>query len=230
MLSAKSETVQEIPEKDSVLDIIYADLRRIETLSSQLNRFGSLTSISHKLNAQRGKVDEGRLAGSANALLAKGEGAFSASSSALHGEESEKVYDPKWSNTLAFLDELEGRKLLNRNLEAASLGNFILHSGGLRMRDIRLLKEIWKLPTMRRLIQGGGDGLAAKDSKDRRARPTHASQSRKSGSNELDLIVDLMSVLPHSLQAEIGKEKKVWTVLDEEFLIVSPSTFMLRSC
>ena len=227
MPKRKSGVAQESLDQDSVLDIIYADLRRIETFSSQLNGFGSLTTISHKKHAQRGKEDEGIVAGSANVVLAKGQGTFSTSNSALHGEASEKVFDPKWVNTLAFLDELERRQLLSRDLGSAGLGDFVHHVGGLRVRDIKLIKAIWTLPTVRHLLQRSTEGAGA-GATNRKQRRAAQGSSRKSEPSDADLMVDLISVLPHSLQLEISGEERLWAVLDEEFLIVSPSTFMLK--
>ncbi len=144
------EAEQEEAANASVFDFLYVDHSRINTFLSQFNEFGGLTSIVRGRSAQRGKGDSSTIKTEASALVLKGGGDYSASTNAGYVENDQKSYDPRWVNTLSFLDQIDERGLLNRDIESAGFGELVLISGPLSITDYGTLEKIWSMPAFRK--------------------------------------------------------------------------------
>src|SRR6266404_2379829 len=110
---------------DSVFDFLYADHDRIGLYMSQLNQFGNLTSLVRTTEASDKKTFEGKIP------TLVGMGSESASRNA-----GTKTYDPRWTQCLAFLDELQERDMISRSMTDVGIGQFVLCSGDLAVVDI----------------------------------------------------------------------------------------------
>lgn len=54
------------------------------------------------------------------------------------------TYDPLWANALAFLDYLEQKSLLSRDIATARIGQFVLTSGELHVSSTALSQKIYQ--------------------------------------------------------------------------------------
>lgn len=213
-------------DEDSVFDFIYVDFERIATLSAQFNNMGSLVELLEAEGAERRSSKGDQLRTSGSALVAKGEVGVSSGTDSAHGKLSEKSYDPRWINALNLLDELEERKLLNRNIEHAGVGDVVLVQGGLKIRNFSTLKDIWRKPSMEAHMRLGEDQNSGNRKERRRAaKQRGASPSEPSG---LDTFLDLVEVLPHTVQMVLTSDKQIWGIVREEGLIGSSSDFVLK--
>jgi hypothetical protein len=123
---------QEPQNKDSVFDFLYADRHRIGLYLSQFSEFGNLTNLVHS----RRTGDESVLSASIPSL-AKGESKKNQQTGI------ERHYDTQWSQVLNFLDEVQARKMLRRDIEASPIGGLLLLSGSLYLANMRSFEKTW---------------------------------------------------------------------------------------
>jgi len=61
------------------------------------------------------------------------------------------VYDPFWTNALTFLDFLEVRELITRDISKARIGKIVELTGKLTVLDFSLMKSAWDVPSIKKL-------------------------------------------------------------------------------
>lgn len=200
-------------ESASVYDLIYRDASRIALFLSQFDPRGLVTALKHTQEATEtfasktsGAHDRGPRAYKNTATAEAQEGGQQRSG-------LERSYDPQWRNALVFLDYLTQRDLIVQDLSLARIGQFILASGSLSILDASFMKDAWPLTTVSKLIR--------------------ATKGQTKGPKPLvdpiDLVMDLLKVLPHPLQAQLdGPGFSLWCGLAPENLVTSPSDILLK--
>lgn len=197
-------------ESASVYDFFYHDARRVASYLAQFNDFGSLTGISHTEAAQKARQKsailsaEGGLAG-----VAKAGGQTAASIDSHYEQTAQRAYDPLWVNALSLLDLLDQMGLIERQIGRANIGQFVLCSGLLKVIDLQMLEKTWRLPSVKKVVRAGAKGQQ---------------------SAEIDLVMDLLSVMPHTIQARMATKTfdKVWFSLNHDGLTSPPSDVTLK--
>lgn len=132
----------------SVFDFLYNDSRRVSSYLAQMDDNGLLTGITQSenvtKNAKRGVNLSANILGNGGGIeITPKEGG---------SEASERVYDPFWANARYLLDVLDERKMIHRDLASAPIGSIVLISGKMSVVDLGLLKEVWALPRIRKLM------------------------------------------------------------------------------
>jgi hypothetical protein len=137
-----------------------------------------------------------------------------------------RIFDPYWANARAFLDYLSENRLLQRNIEDAQIGQFVLVKGFLSILDLAMLKEVWSLPSVQKRIREG-DAPAKPASK-----MTSSEKSElRTHKNNVNLALDLFPMMPHSVHALLvtssDDPKLFWCSLRDEHLITPASEVVL---
>lgn len=224
--SETSDLTQSEVESASVFDFLYVDHQRINTFLSQFSEFGGLSSIVHAKAAGRGKEDAGTFKAQGSAVVVKGEANYSEKTKAELSESSQRTYDPLWSNTLSFLDKIEDRNLLKRDIEQAAFGDLVLIMGPVSIRDFGLLEKVWSLPSFKAIAEHGNPENSG--NREERRRSAKAKKGKADPPSEIDLFFELAKVLPHPTQFKIGSEPMAWGILREDGLIAPSSDFVLK--
>lgn len=214
-------------EGNSVFDFIYVDFQRISLLLSQFNNLGEMSQVSEFKGAGRGseKGDSQELSGTV--AVASGKTQFDSRILARHEQSISRTYDPRWMNAINFLDEAEGRSLLNREIETARIGELVLISGPLKITDFGALRDIWNKPSMVQAMKAGQTSNVSLNRHERR-KTGKSSVKENREPDGIDLFLDLVDVLPHTVQSTIGNLPKGWGILRDEGLIGSATDFVLK--
>ena len=217
----------------SVFDFLYNDRHRVGSYLAQLDENGLLTEIRRgeqaSKNGKRGYSLGAQVFGTGgNVEVTPKEGA---------SESSERVYDPFWANARELLDVLDERRMICRDLSAAAIGSVVLISGRMSVVDLSLFKALWGLEGIRAVARKGVmvsrpvEPQPMVNRHGKRAmtkqRPTQVSKSPAEES--LDLMLEMLPVLPHSLSVIVsGAEGVSWANLKEEHLIGGGSDLILK--
>lgn len=216
----------------SVFDFIYHDARRIASFLSQFDNSGHLTQISQSAGISRVRDEADKTHGTLG--LVSGEMTRSASDE--HSKESQRIYDPMWTNARALLDYLDEAGRLQRNLETAQIGQFVLVSGALSISDLQLMEQTWRLESVKSLMLGGitNQFQLPEIPKGQRNNPEllaakrtveQAVKTLKDGAN---LFFDLIKILPHTIQARLVGDAPVWCSLSREGMTFDASDIVLK--
>lgn len=228
-MSIESETpsngAQDQPENVSVFDFLYHDPRRVGSFLAQLDPDGHRTAFKRNQAVTDVSGDQSQAAIGGNALAVTGKYTHHRVSSSSATEAFETSFDPLWSNARLLLDLLEERDLIERDIAQAQIGQFVLASGTFSVRDYTMLKGMWKLPTVQAFAKAGADS----------PEPAANRQQRRGGKpqskplNTIDLALELMEVLPHSVHGRLSSgSRQVWTALREDCLITSGADLLLK--
>ena len=207
-------------ENASVFDFLYHDPLRIASFLGQFDPHGVAQSLKRTDQTTKGSTDQSNDRLRINVGVASGQlgEQIGFSESAQHG--SEKTYDPLWANARAFLDYLETHAMIERHISQASIGNFVLFSGKLSIADLTLLREAWKLPSMKKAL--GIDERPA-------AKYGNASAKTNSDADAQRFAIEMLSILPHSVQATLSfAGETVWANLKPDCLASEPSDLTLK--
>jgi hypothetical protein len=135
----------------------------------------------------------------------------------------------KWVNALSFLDQIENRALLSRDIKVAGFGDLILIKGPLLIRDLGALEKIWSLPSIRKIAEAGSEDTQSGNRQQRRqSEKANNKSGPKNNTTELDLFFELVKILPHPAQMQIGADPTAWAVLDGAGLVAAASDFVLK--
>jgi hypothetical protein len=197
---------------------MYHDARRVGSYLAQFDPSGHLQGIkeSDAVSASR-KPEVAIKAGISIPGLPSvtGEGpeasiGFTRGASEAGHQGSERAYDPYWANARTFLDFLEERGLLNREVSTAALGEIVMVRGALSVLDLRVLKAAWESPLVQSL----------------------AGQPGENNANPMANLIGLeaLRIMPHSVQATMRtpEQETAWMMLDETSLVGNASDFMLK--
>lgn len=228
--SAASVAGRDEPGNDSVFDFLYHDVRRVDSFLAQFDDAGHLQQItqadSTQLGTRRGfKATAGgsiSLLGAANLSVERGpdKGGY---------ESAERVYDPLWANARTLLDYLTERDMLRRSLTEARIGQFVLVSGSLVLLDLPMLKASWGNQTVQKMIRDGAASQTTSSLNRQQRRAQGQSGNAQQLNPELDLLMALLTMLPHVLQCRmIGRDVNTWCNLDDEFVVGKASDLTLK--
>ncbi|TCT35361.1 hypothetical protein [Martelella mediterranea] len=209
---------------DSVFDFLYYDAHRVGSFLSQFDDFGHLQALSRHESAGRGKSEIGRVSGSGGVPgIVKGGGHHETGTSAGYHQEAQHTYDPYWSNALSLLDYLQDRNMLDREVKTARIGQIVLFSGGLSVRDLGLIQNAMKLPSVSALISSGGQENESRQVRRRKEKKPSSEPSAEAFG------LELLGLLPHGVQMELQSgDKSFWASLREDGLVVSSSDLFLK--
>lgn len=219
--------VQEPIKAGSVFDFVYIDFQRVSLLISQFNDFGELSSVSESKSAGRGseKSDSYEVAGSIS--VASGKSNFENSTNSHFDKAISRTYDPKWINAVNFLDEAEARGFINRDIASARMGEVVMISGAIKITDYGALREIWKKPSMVKAMKAGATPLQSGNRQERR-KNAHKGPETATTQEGLEIFLDIIDVLPHTVQCTMGENPKGWGLLRPEGLVGSATDFALK--
>ncbi len=240
MLSGENEVSGKEPGEqgnDSVYDFLYQDVRRVGSFLAQFDEAGHLQQIKQSEAVTRSHSRSARFAASGTIPLV-GSANLDLSRTPTSGatEASERVYDPLWTNALTLLDYLAERHMLQRDLSAARIGQFVLVSGELAILDLPMLRQLWELPIVRATVRSGaklaeGARVVERNRAERR-RESREPQKREATINEdpAEFMLQTIKYLPHAIQAMLTTSNKiaVWCSIGEESLVGSSAVLMLK--
>lgn len=231
--SDQSEEASARPESDSVFDFLYYDAPRIASFLSQFDPQGHLTQVTSTERAHRSQKSNVSDSASGSLAVLKGTVSSSTDTSSEYGEQNNRSYDPRWANALAFLDYLYQRGLLQKDIETSGIGEIILLSGDLAVFDLGMLRQMWGLPTIKKLLLASQQQQAPEDvpglNRKERRNLSAAKQKGKNTPNEAEIALELLTILPHAIQASISKDDiSTWCSLREEHLALSPSDLFMK--
>jgi hypothetical protein len=220
-MSTPSLPAGEEVEKDaSVYDFVYVDQERIAAALSQFDDNGNLVKLSRSDVRKNAKRGEASLPGVAKGQFDRG-----------YEESVGKEYDPAWLAPLNFLDELDCRSMINRDIENAKIGQYVLISGGISVTDLSLLHGIWSVPAIKSFMVAALD-QSAKDAEEPKSRQQRRASKAKANPKEVaeaEVAVALISMMPHYLQVTVGDhENAAWFNLDPAKMRVPLGEFALK--
>ena len=225
------------PENDSVYDFLYHDVRRVGSFLAQFEVAGHLQQITQSEGVVRSQRRGFRFAaGGEIPLVGSANLDVSRTPSSGGTEASERVYDPLWTNARTFLDYLAERDMLQRNLSAARIGQFVLASGELAILDLPMLRQLWELPIVRASVRSGAR-LAEGTQVDARNRAERRRESRQQQKHEAvieeepaEFMLQTIKFLPHSIQEMLTGPNviPIWCSIEEESLVGSSAVLMLK--
>jgi hypothetical protein len=228
--SAASEQEQEGLESDSVFDFLYHDVRRVGSFLAQFDDAGHLQQVTQSDGATRGSK-RGWKAAAGGSLPGVGSANVSVERAPEKGgfEASERVYDPLWTNARTLLDFLSERDMLKRTLVNASIGQFVLVSGSLLILDLPMLKNAWASPVIQKLMRDGVAEQSAPAGNRQQRRAQGATASITTKTSQIELVVAILSMMPHVLQCRLlSQDVNVWCTLNEEFIVGKASDLTLK--
>ena len=228
-----SPEVPEEAEPGSVFDFLYHDSRRIGSFLSQFDNNGLLIGINQGETAARHAKRGWKMGMGADIPLLAGAKLEVGREPGEAGSETlERSYDPFWTNALTFLDVLTERQLIRPQIEEATFGQFVLVRGWLSILDLAMLKQAWGLSTVQQAARAGQNPPAAPSEGNRHERRSQGKQSRPQQPpqmpTEVDITLELLTVLPHTVHASIMTEHEtIWANLRDEFLVTPSSELVL---
>ena len=227
------------PEDESsknhlVLDFLYNDSRRVGSFLSQFE-VGHLTQLTQldEVADQVGESSGRQFALGAPKVLGGGSQTQESTGTATK-DASTRVYDPYWSNARALLDHLASRNLIHADIATAPMGSFVLISGALNVIDLGMLKEAWKLPSIKNAVMAGAvddQSSAQLNRADRRRnqRGWKSTGQMSEAEQNTQLMLEMLTILPHSIHAVVASGfESVWCQLKDEHLVGSSSDFMTK--
>ena len=218
---------QDEAEPASVFDFLYHDSRRIASYLSQFDNSGLSTGLTQSEGVTKGAKRSKKIGLGGNSPLGGGNLEFEIGPGEAGSESLVRVYDPYWANALQFLDVLDERKMIQRDLDSATIGQFVLAKGYLSIQDLGMLKEAWKTPSIQRKIKGGASG----GKKTANMTAAQKAVAREEQENT-DLFLDIIQLLPHSVHARLitsdeDKARLVWGTVNQDHLVTSASDIAL---
>jgi hypothetical protein len=224
-----SVAVLDGPKLDFVYDFLYHDARRIGSFLAQFDAFGHLQQIRQTDSVTSGTVSSSAIEGEIKAIVASGKSSLDDKATKESKDTAERVYDPLWANALALLDYLTERNLIVRDLQRARIGQFTLVSGKLSILNLAMLKQFWPLPTIKKIINDSADQTVAATGNRHERRAQYHKSAAAAQVNKADLALQILSVLPHEVEATIDCSKElVWCSLREDSLVGSSSDLLLK--
>ena len=213
--------VPEGPTSTSVLDFLYHDARRVGSFLAQFDDAGHLQQITQEESAgKREQSTTSWRAGAGVPILLGGQMTEREQTAEEGSETSQRIYDPFWANARNLLDCLAHAHLIQRDLQSASIGQFVLVSGRLEIVDLAMFAGMWDDKNFKALLGARDPGL-------------RGSVSRKKGNpggrapSETEIGVLLMKMMPHAIQMTIRGEDKAWCNLLRGGLICTTGDLLL---
>lgn len=206
----ESNGVSAPTERSSVYDFLYHDPRRIASFLSQFIQYGQPQSLSR--SESTGENTSTKHAVTGRAIILTGSGETAASESA--NKALTTTYDPLWQNALALLDYLHQRKLIQRNIAQARIGQFVLVQGELDVVNLGTLGRAWNEGPFKKLALAAA-GVAPGKRK---------GQQR----DEIEAGLSFIGLLPHSIHATLRGAISAWCCLQSAGMVVSADDLLLK--
>ncbi|WP_154674634.1 DUF6414 family protein [Mesorhizobium erdmanii] len=226
---------------DSVYDFLYFDTQRVGSFLAQFDPSGHLQEVTQHESVAKGtkRGFSVKLGGGASYAGTGGTGevSFERGPSEIGSESSDLVYDPLWANARDFLDYLNERNLLHRDIKTARIGQIVLSSGNLAVFDLGVLRGMWDLPTVKKAILKGASAPALEPSNaslnrhGKRAAEAAKIAKQQSAPSEAELAIEMLTVLPHTTQAAVSSSDgnlSVWFNLAEKNMTISATNLFLK--
>lgn len=197
-------------EENFLIDFLYVDKARIQTLSSQLFPNGHLTHL--KQSASSTSTSKMGVDGGVPAV-------FKATGNLDQGvsESVERQFDATWSTTLDVLRELNEQKFIAPDIENALLGQVIQIKGSIQVTDLRLFEKMWE-PMIN---MDSAQKLAAAKGAEKAAVKAQFEEAKK--------IIKIIQLLPHILQMRLHNENNAsWSTLQPEFMTINPIDLLFK--
>ncbi|WP_439618292.1 DUF6414 family protein [Shinella sp.] len=234
--TSNDQSTVELDQEDgnSVFDFLYYDSARVSSFLAQFDPSGHLTQITTTERAHRGKKDSSSTQAGGSAGIIKGMVTGTLDNTSEYGKQQNRTYDTRWANALAFLDYLTQRDFLKHDLAKSAIGDLVLYSGSLSVLDLGILKQMWNLPVVRKTIIAGAGGRPDNETgsalnRKHRRKFEKVAGPQKSASSEAEIALELLSVLPHSIQAAVSAgDTSVWCTLREDSITVTPSDLFMK--
>lgn len=213
----------------SVYDFLYHDSRRVGSILAQLDRNGLLTEIRQgEVATKKSKRGFSANIGASTPLTGGGNVGFELTPKEGGGESFERVYDPFWANARFLLDTLDEHEMIESDVTRAQLGSIVLFSGSLSIIDLGMIKELWGLPAIQRLIHSGQQSNEP-DTLSRHERRSRGKPGKPEVDTNTQLLLEILPTLPHSINAMIGGQNgEAWATLDNQFLVGNGSDLILK--
>ncbi|UTW52048.1 hypothetical protein KFF05_01240 [bacterium SCSIO 12827] len=228
-----SEEAHEGHQKNSVYDFLYCDTPRIGSFLAQFDDAGFLKQIIERESVAK-STSRGFKVGLSGGATIAGTGGnagldIERGPSASGSESSERVYDPLWTNARTLLDYLAEYNLIKRNIEEARIGQFVLATGELEVKNLSMLRAAWQDETIKKLLdQGQHEDISSLSRQQRRAVERKGAKSSVVPTDN-DVALAFMKILPHAVQAHIqGDTLSAWCNLLEDGLVVSADELLLK--
>ncbi|MBT8420593.1 MAG: hypothetical protein KJO08_06990 [Gammaproteobacteria bacterium] len=216
-----SEQGQDQQSESSVFDFLYHDTDRINSFLSQFSDAGYLQNLIRRESTSDGKSHSTSCHGNVNLAVAKG-GGDTRDGTHNEGRESfEKSYNPLWSNSLVLLDYLAERELIERDLEHACIGQFVLLSGFLEIMDVSIAKKFLESKTLKEVFLRTPIPGAKKTEKNRKT-------GRVSEHDVRNIALELLPQFPYTIQANMKGKYNCWSVLKGESMATTSEHLILK--
>lgn len=215
-----------------VFDFLYNDSRRIASYLSQFEG-GHLTQLVRSAESGQSTTEQSgrRFSLGAPVLGGASDSSENVGSSAKEG--MTRTFDPYWANARAFLDYLSEHHLIERDLNGANMGRFVLVTGKLAVIDMTSMQSIWKMPVFNEV-------LAAHLEQQETGAPASRNQRRAQAKGapkdplanfplEMRMALELMPTMPHSIIAAIICDTfSTWSTLASEHLVGTAADLVLK--
>lgn len=215
-------------EPDSVFDFLYYDSQRVGSFLAQFDPNGLLQSLKQAASVGEGRGAKHTLRGGASLGVADLRGVAEQTENQDTREGAERTFDPLWTNARAFLDLLAQRELVQRDVTTARMGQFVLARGRLTVLDNTLLAGAWKLDTIKEAMLSGAEEDAELTGNRQQRRAASKGGKPKKEASPIEMALELLTILPHAVQARITGDETVWCSLKLDGLVTSPSDLILK--
>lgn len=216
-------------QSDSVFDFMYHDARRVGSFLAQFDDAGHLQQLKQSETLTKG-LKRGWKVSVGGGMGDFGTGEVSAERGPGEGgsEASERVYDPYWTNARTLLDYLTEHEMIQREIWKARIGQFVLIKGSLVVLDVAMLKSAWEKPAIRKRMMDESIQTATAEM-NRQQRRQQKAISQNKPRDDVQFLIDLLTILPHSLQAQlVGDTFRVWCSLGADSLVGLSSDLVLK--
>ncbi|WP_148293791.1 hypothetical protein [Azospirillum sp. B4] len=200
----------------SVYDFLYHDARRIGSFLSQIDPNGHLQSL--RKSAQSGEnTSKKSVVGGGGGVpgVANIQGSREDQLGEQWNQNAERIYDPLWKNAMDFIRILDSKSLISKDINTAGIGQFVKVSGLLSVKNLKISKDAWEMPTIFKRI-----GIGESENID----------ERQLENNKLGM--EIIKIMPYTVQATIyddGDNKSIsWMALDEENMVISPGNIIMK--
>lgn len=211
---------QEPEQGDSVYDFLYIDAQRLAHFLSQFNQYGSLTSLTRAVS------ESNTTSGGLNVVAAK------LDTGSAQQTTQTRAFDPQWIAPLSFLDEVERRGMIVRDLATARIGQLLLVSGDLVLFDLALIQQLWHIGPFKaqflKALTNATDDEPATNRQERRKQGRDP--GRRAGSVPTgEIAFEVLKHLPHATLATIDQAgHSIWATLKQNSLVVSATDLLLK--
>lgn len=219
---------------DFVLDFLYHDSRRIQSLLAQFMGPGH-TQQSRFMQAV-GRTKTSRYSASVSSeipIIARGSGNLERTSAKEGKSSVEETYDPFWANARRFLDFAESAELFTPILQAR-MGDLIKFTGSFVVVDLGLLQKICQVPELKDLFRDTEVRKAVQANEDIKTLPpgrrkSQESDIKKKAADAFNQHAELLMLIPSGIHCHmIGSEFTLWSIFNEADLVPTSSTLLLK--